>query len=165
MAAIRTPAAMAGIARFSCMSSIAAIRAPVQAPVPGSGIATKSIRPQNSYFKTFSLFLSALASILAAIPASHSLLPFIQLNILRMKTIMNGIGIKFPITAAITAVLMLRPAITPAGIPALSSSTGTIDMSTVMAMLPAVVPQSEIILFPLNFSSFILHCDLALSGG
>lgn len=39
-AAIHTPKKMEGIAFFSRMSSTAATKAPVQAPVPGSGIGT-----------------------------------------------------------------------------------------------------------------------------
>ena len=43
--AMVTPRKMTGTARFKRISSTAAMSAPVHAPVPGSGMATKSSRP------------------------------------------------------------------------------------------------------------------------
>ena len=43
--AMVTPSRMTGTARFKRISSTAAMRAPVHAPVPGSGMATKSSSP------------------------------------------------------------------------------------------------------------------------
>ena len=43
--AMVTPSRMTGTARFKRISSTAAMSAPVHAPVPGSGMATKSSRP------------------------------------------------------------------------------------------------------------------------
>ncbi len=58
-AVLMTPRAMAGKARFRRMSSMAATRAPVHAPVPGSGMATRTKSPQKAYFCTTSDFFSA----------------------------------------------------------------------------------------------------------
>lgn len=49
-AAIRLPTRMAGKAHLSLTSSKAAIRLPLQTPVPGKGMATKIIRPKAPYF-------------------------------------------------------------------------------------------------------------------
>ena len=62
---------------------------------------------------------------------------------------MNGIGTRLPITAVNKAILMSSPAITPAGIAARSSSTGTIEIKNVISILPKVVPSSASILCPL----------------
>ena len=56
--AISSPSRIMGTAVFSLISRIEAITAPVQAPVPGRGTATKSRRPSASYFRTFSAFVS-----------------------------------------------------------------------------------------------------------
>ena len=58
--AISTPIRIGRIAFFQSISRIVAIREPVQAPVPGSGMPTKSSRPRNSTFRIFS-----------ALPCSH----------------------------------------------------------------------------------------------
>ena len=47
--AMHTPTTIAPKAFFQSMPRRDATRAPVQAPVPGSGIPTKSTNPQNSY--------------------------------------------------------------------------------------------------------------------
>ena len=54
-AAMQTPIKMIGTACFSFISISAAISAPVHAPVPGAGIATKISSPQGPYFFTVSL--------------------------------------------------------------------------------------------------------------
>ena len=51
--ASKSPKKIAGTAFFSFTSSRQAIKAPVQAPVPGRGIPTKSTRPKNSYFQRY----------------------------------------------------------------------------------------------------------------
>lgn len=150
-AAVRTPIAIDGNALLSCMSSIAAIRAPVHAPVPGSGIATNIIKPQNWYLRTCSFLLSALSSKCLTMRASLSLLLCIHLKILRINSIMKGIGTRLPITDTIKASGIGSPAITPAGIAARSSSTGTMAIKNVMTIFPIVVPQSEIIRFSPHF--------------
>ena len=60
--AINTPSAIIGNALLNLMSSNAAIKAPVQPPVPGIGIATKRRSPQDLYLKTLSLFFAVFAS-------------------------------------------------------------------------------------------------------
>ena len=59
VAAARTPAKIEIKALLRFISSRDATRAPVQAPVPGSGIATKRKSPHVAYFVILSLFLSA----------------------------------------------------------------------------------------------------------
>lgn len=49
-AAIRLPTRMAGKDHLNLTSSRAAIRLPLQTPVPGKGIATKIIRAREPYF-------------------------------------------------------------------------------------------------------------------
>ena len=49
------------------ISNNAATRVPVQAPVAGRGMATKSARPQKAYFSILSRFFSAFSKSLAAI--------------------------------------------------------------------------------------------------
>jgi hypothetical protein len=49
-AAIRLPIRIAGKAHFNLTSSRAAIRLPLQTPVPGRGIATRMTRPREPYF-------------------------------------------------------------------------------------------------------------------
>ena len=51
-AAIHTPKKMEGMALFNRMSSTAATNAPVQAPVPGNGMATRMQRPIALYLRT-----------------------------------------------------------------------------------------------------------------
>ena len=49
----KIPQRIAGIDFLNLIPKSAAIKAPVQAPVPGSGMPTKSRIPKNSYFCTF----------------------------------------------------------------------------------------------------------------
>ena len=60
--AMHTPTTIAPKAFFQSMPRRDATRAPVQAPVPGSGIPTKSTSPQNSYLLIRSLLLIAFFS-------------------------------------------------------------------------------------------------------
>ena len=46
----KIPQRIAGIDFLNLIPKSAAIKAPVQAPVPGSGMPTKSRIPKNSYF-------------------------------------------------------------------------------------------------------------------
>ena len=59
MPAIKTPIAIAGIAIFNRILSMADTKAPIHAPVPGSGIATKMQIPQKAYLMTTLLFTCA----------------------------------------------------------------------------------------------------------
>ena len=55
MPAVNTPSAITGNDFFTCMSKASATNAPVHAPVPGRGIATKRYNPHFAYKKTQSL--------------------------------------------------------------------------------------------------------------
>lgn len=52
----KIPQRIAGIDFLNLIPKSAAIKAPVQAPVPGSGMPTKSRIPKNSYFCILSLY-------------------------------------------------------------------------------------------------------------
>jgi len=120
------------------MSIIAATRAPVHAPVPGSGIATRIISPQNSYLRTTSLFLSAFRSIICTILLSLSDFFRIQENISLVKTTRKGTGSRLPSTAINVACQIGSPAIpAPYGIAPRSSITGTIAITNVLSIYPS----------------------------
>ena len=59
----KIPQRIAGIDFLNLIPKRAAIKAPVQAPVPGSGIPTKRRIPKNSYYCILSLLPIALFSI------------------------------------------------------------------------------------------------------
>lgn len=103
-----TPIIIAGNALFILISSIAATSAPVHAPVPGSGIATRSTRPNHSYFSTIPDCFFAFSSNLQTRWSSFSLLVLINANTFRTNNMIIGTGIKLPIIAAKSAVLTLR---------------------------------------------------------
>lgn len=50
IAAMKLPINMAGKAHLNRTSSSAAIKLPLQTPVPGKGMATKMMRPKVPYF-------------------------------------------------------------------------------------------------------------------
>ncbi len=72
-----------------------AMSEPVQAPVPGSGMPTKSTSPQNSAFLIFSLFPIDRASIFST-SGRKSFVVFSQLKIGVMKSRMKGTGMMLP---------------------------------------------------------------------
>ena len=102
-AAMSTPSRMLGTALRIRMSSSAATSAPVHAPVPGSGMATKISSPSGPYFCTVSPLRCALLSIFATKPSSFGICRRIHANICRMNRIMNGTGSILPSTAAVSA--------------------------------------------------------------
>ena len=61
-AAIATPINIDRVAFFKSISNKAAIKHPVQAPVPGNGIPTNNANPQKPYLSIFGLFLIAFCS-------------------------------------------------------------------------------------------------------
>ena len=132
---------------FSFISSIAAISAPVQAPVPGSGIATKINNPQNAYFCTVSDLLFALFSRRVTSPSSLGIFSRIKANIFLMNIIINGTGIRFPIIETNITAQKGSPMPTPMGIAPRSSITGTIETKKVIISFPRVVLKNAI-----NFS-------------
>ena len=96
--AINTPIQAAKKDFFLSISSIAAIRHPVQAPVPGNGIPTKRTNPQKPYFSIFPYFCSTFLS-----SQSTNLLkqPTLLVRILSIIDLINqsikGTGNIFPI--------------------------------------------------------------------
>ena len=83
-AAMHTPRKMAGMAFFSRMSSTAATKAPVQAPVPGSGMATRMQRPMVLYYRTTRPFRWAFFSSRVIFSSHHLLRLRSQVNTCRM---------------------------------------------------------------------------------
>lgn len=63
-AEMRTPVVIARKAKRIRIFRATATRAPVQAPVPGSGMATRVISPNQPYLSTTGRFLSTFCSIL-----------------------------------------------------------------------------------------------------
>ena len=94
---------MLGSALRRGISRKAATSAPVQAPVPGSGMATKIIRPRYLYLVTFCPFRWAFFSSLSTRLLSLGMWRRIQRKIRRMYTTMKGTGIILPIMAATNA--------------------------------------------------------------
>ena len=109
-----------------------AIKAPVHAPVPGSGIPTNNNNPRNSNFLIVSLFPIALFSSFSTRPRK-SFVFFINLKICTINNKINGIGIIFPmiqIGIAFAASILSRDA---ASSPPLSSKIGNIEMIKITA--------------------------------
>ena len=90
------PSRMAREAFFLSILRSDAMRAPVQPPVPGSGIPTKSVRPRNSAFWIPSDLPRALASSFLTIPPK-CFVGRSQSKIFSIKKRMNGIGRILPI--------------------------------------------------------------------
>ena len=98
--ATTTPAKMDGMAFLKGISRNAAAKAPVQAPVPGRGMATKSISPRYLYFVTFCPFRCAFFSSLSTRRFSRGICRRIHWKILRIYTRIKGTGRIFPMMAA-----------------------------------------------------------------
>ena len=94
-AARHTPITIAGNAFLKRIPSRAAINAPVQAPVPGSGIPTNATNPQNSYFSILALWLIAFFSSFST-TGFNLFVPFIQSKIFVIRSRIKGIGSRFP---------------------------------------------------------------------
>ena len=131
-AAITTPNATAKKAGIKRMRKIEAIIAPVHAPVPGKGTATKSIRPIASYRSTISACCLALLN-------SHSknlrinlvLLNF--LDIVSNKKYMGAMGRILPNTE--NKNVSLTPCFNinmPMGMEALNSVTGRLAKNKII---------------------------------
>ena len=117
--AINTPIPMAGRAVFNLMSKMAAMSAPVHAPIPGNGIgiATNNINPINTPRRRRVPFDFAFSSNLSAILPRRLLIFRIKSKILRMNMIINGTGRTFPIMHMIELMGIDSPiAKTPSGI-------------------------------------------------
>lgn len=137
-----TPKTIARNAFFQSMSSSDAISAPVHAPVPGSGIPTKSTSPKNSYFSILSLLLIAFSSSFST-KGRNNFVFLSHLNIGLINHKMNGIGIKFPIRQMGIAlqVGMSRKAGPAASSPPLSSNIGTMEMINIITSFAAFPPK------------------------
>jgi len=96
---ISTPILIAAMAVFSLISNIAAISAPVHAPIPGngSGIATKSNKPINTPRRSLTPLDFAFSSNLSANLPNVLLIFRIHANILRINKMINGTGKILPI--------------------------------------------------------------------
>lgn len=93
--AINTPSAIIGRLFLIRISRSAAISAPVQPPVPGRGMATKSKSPHYLYFSIEPFFLSERASSLSTILEKNFDL-LITAKIFFIKSKINGIGSILP---------------------------------------------------------------------
>lgn len=102
-AALQTPQKIVGTASFSRISKIAATSAPVHAPVPGNGIATKIHRPMALYLWTSRPLRCAFFSRAVIFSCHHGLRFFSQWKMWRMYRIEKGTGTMLPNIAAISA--------------------------------------------------------------
>lgn len=71
IAASKFPINIAGNALLNRIFKSAAIKVPLHTPVPGRGIETINIRPQNPYFCTLSLLRSERLVSFATIPLNN----------------------------------------------------------------------------------------------
>ena len=132
--AITMPINIAANAVLKRTLKSAAIKEPVQAPVPGRGIPTKSTSPQNPYFSIWSFLLIALFSSHKAI-GRNTFTSFIQSSIFLIRSRINGIGRIFPIMQIGIACIIgtLRSAGEAARSPPLNSSIGTMEIIKITA--------------------------------
>lgn len=100
-AADSTPKAMAGKERLKLKFKVMAIRAPVQAPVPGRGTATKSQSPINKAVLIRATFFSPRDRIHRKGTPNFSN-PAKQKRTLRPYTSKKGMGKRFPIIENMT---------------------------------------------------------------
>ncbi len=98
--ASRTPSITASTLDLKSISRKLAASVPVQAPVPGSGMATSRHSPRGPYFCTRWPFRWALFSNLVIKRSSRTLIFRSQAKIRRMNTMIKGTGSRFPSTAA-----------------------------------------------------------------
>ena len=137
--AMHTPTTIAPKAFFQSMPRRDATRAPVQAPVPGSGIPTKSTSPQNSYLLIRSLLLIAFFSSFSTSGRKRRVLRS-HAKIGRIRSRINGIGIRFPTRQIGIArqVGIFKNAGPAARIPPLSSRIGIIEIIKIISSLAAL---------------------------
>ena len=122
---------------FNGISKSDAAPAPVQAPVPGRGIATNKNNPSVSYFKIDSLFFLRRCSNLSIALTKRAF--FSQLKIFLIKSNMNGIGSKFPITQIGKAILKSTFKNLAANKPPRNSRRGVIDIKKIINSEPKLV--------------------------
>lgn len=134
--AVKTPNIIAGSAFFSRISSKAATSAPVQAPVPGKGIATNMNSPQKANFCTVTDLACALFSNRVTKLSSFLFMLLNQLKIFLMNIMINGTGTRLPIMDTPIAIHGLSPIPTPIGIAPRNSIMGTIEIKKVIKIFP-----------------------------
>ncbi len=126
--AVKTPAMMAGIANLSSMPKSQATRLPVQAPVPGDGMATKANKAQRPYRSIFAECLTRVCSKSRPSMRLKKAKRFINQLLIGSKSNKIGrTGAKLPSTARVKTSQGLRPKLRPTGIPARSSPTGSAE--------------------------------------
>ena len=130
-----TPSMTARLLRLKSQSRIEAARAPVQAPVPGRGIPTKSNRAQKIPLSpaAFSNFWPPLWPLLRhqlkKPPMMGLLAP--QVSVRRAKKKIRGTGRRFPITPMKRAVHREIPFAMAKGIAPRNSTSGTMEIKKV----------------------------------
>jgi len=121
--AMQTPMAIARNAYLKRILKSVAATHPVQAPVIGSGIATKNIRPKNSYFSIRpERLLVRSKSQWKNLLKGQNLLKNPETG--SSKKSIGTTGTRFPIIEKKTTLLISMPIDMPIGIAPLSSKTG-----------------------------------------
>ena len=159
MEEIIEPAEIASTAVLSRMPSIAAISAPVAAPVPGIngiGIATKSNNPIIWPWRRRRPYFCALLSNLSASRPKRGLTFRIHAKILLTKIMINGTGKMFPKILTIVLVIIGNPSPTPNGIVRLGPIPGTIDNINIATCLPKGTASKNPTTLSINYPS-LLH--------
>ena len=130
-----TPSMTARLLRLKSQSRIEAARAPVQAPVPGRGIPTKSNRAQKIPLSpaAFSNFWPPLCPLLRHQLKKPPIIGFFapQVRIWRAKKKIRGTGRRFPITPMRSAVHKGMPFAMAKGMAPRNSTRGTIEIRKV----------------------------------
>ena len=136
--ATTSPSKIAGRAVRRRMSSRDATSAPVQAPVPGRGMATRTNSPARRYFRTMRPFRWARRSS-QTIFGPKNRVSRSQLNTRRVSSMINGTGNRFPKIAITQATAGGSPAAMPTGMAPRSSMTGTMAVAKVISNFPNAV--------------------------
>ena len=130
-----TPSMTARLLRLKSQSRIEAARAPVQAPVPGRGIPTKSNRAQKIPLSpaAFSNFWPPLCPLLRHQLKKPPIIGFFapQVRIWRAKKKIRGTGRRFPITPIRSAVHSGMPFAMAKGMAPRNSTRGTMEIRKV----------------------------------
>ena len=130
-----TPSMTARLLRLKSQSRIEAARAPVQAPVPGRGIPTKSNKAQKIPLSpaAFSNFCPPLWPLLRHQLKKPPMIGFFapQVRIWRAKKKIRGTGRRFPITPMKSAVHKGIPFAMAKGMAPRNSTRGTMEIKNV----------------------------------
>ena len=130
-----TPSMTARLLRLKSQSRMEAARAPVQAPVPGRGIPTKSNKAQKIPLSpaTFSSFCPPLWPLLRHQLKKPPIIGFFapQVRIWRAKKKIRGTGRRFPITPIRSAVYKGIPFAMAKGMAPRNSTRGTMEIRKV----------------------------------